>query len=490
MDDTTIDIDKKYDAIVTLKDDEIVHTFGILSAEKRGALKNMKIHYKDGMLPVYDLVFKNKMTQQYEDSAFSGVTTTMAHQVADFVASMVALGPQQLNTVDSKVTTYLTTRELWTGVPDTVESAISTPASSATHVAQPLLMHENSETNVFKGHSSPTSIKHALFQIALSFEVAKAIVQGDAARFRVVIFLVRRFFEPTHKKWLTVDINSTQGPLIPLDGFLEHRTPTNTMAGQWLWDNYRLQIRCDAFGYFEAMSAAVDTAPAAGMIVLDESKWQFVSTKPRPPEEPVEDIITAQGLQIQALYVPITLVLLFLICIVGVIVANSNHREYLDQAGIDPTSLLSLLFVILGMVATVLKAALVKEWAWYDFARGRFYSKRLSYRRHVQHAMDNAHLAPRAQRKFLSSINGFSYIMGSKPDGIITTKRAVQSIDLLDYGILVLRLPNDEFALLSPLPQKWVSTRLKHIGHAYIVDSDRTHPIGMPFTHSQSVPLR
>ncbi|KAI8072791.1 hypothetical protein BC940DRAFT_291633 [Gongronella butleri] len=282
-------------------------------------------------------------------------------------------------------------------------------------------------------------VARLLLQIALSFEMAQIIVvynDGDDNcynRFVAIRNLFTRiFYQPPAFPSMVFDLPKFDGYApVPFDAFVSHGHPAPRGVCKFLSDTYQISITSDHCALFDPKYEADPNNQAQFVKVCDG--WRLIGSR-SGVESGYNTRITNCGVRMRMRRHLYLVGVLFFGAIASVAAVNTVRREWLDDAGIDPTSLLSLVIVVLGILTTGIKAAYVEDWAWYDFIRCRYYVKRVgrsSINKIAGYAVD----APQEQQVHFNK-KGFSYVRGAK-DGPIVADVPVSSAKMINHGVVV-----------------------------------------------------
>jgi hypothetical protein len=95
-------------------------------------------------------------------------------------------------------------------------------------------------------------------------------------------------------------------------------------------------------------------------------------------EVPLYDSITPEGVPVFVHLWVYSGLLAALALNMAVLAYGFKHPEQYNDYNVDPTSATSLALVVTGIVVTFIKGLCVKNWNWYDFIRGTYYTQHLS----------------------------------------------------------------------------------------------------------------
>ncbi|KAI8064198.1 hypothetical protein BC940DRAFT_306403 [Gongronella butleri] len=287
-------------------------------------------------------------------------------------------------------------------------------------------------------------ILRTMLQIALSLRMAKTICEYEAGKidscyqYYTIRRLFRRLFQhPAGSKsvfFKPVVLADKLAPFaVPFDGFLSHCHPAIMGAAVFVLVRHSIAIRqvhlCAlVVKNFETVTNPDDLHPA---LICMHNEWHIGGCDIAAFDER----ITIHGFRTSIRWHWMIVLALFFGGVAFVVLINTLNRNWVNSVGVDPTSMLSLIIVLVGILTTAMKAAFVENWSWFDFLRGRYYKTRIG----ESEIVNVARIAIKAtvNQMHLFNKNGFSYVSGSTKDGPIVTDIPVNSAQLARYGAIV-----------------------------------------------------
>ncbi|KAI8072789.1 hypothetical protein BC940DRAFT_291626 [Gongronella butleri] len=342
-----------------------------------------------------------------------------------------------------------------------------------------------------------------MLQIVLTFKMAQTICDYNDdddyfySQFVAIRNLFTRvFYQPPDFPSMIFDRLTFEGYApVPFDAFIQHGHPATHGVSQFLENKYQISITLP--NNFVVVDARHESASDDGYRFYKVCDgWDVVSSPSNAPSG-YNDRITNRGFQVAVYWHLVFVTVLFFGSIACVAAVNVLRREWLDDAGIDPTSLLSLIIVILGILTTGIKAALVQDWSWYDCIRGCYYVTRVGHT-HINLLAGCAVNAPKEQQAHFNK-TGFSYVIGSEPDGSIVADVPVSSAQLIKHGVVVLEQTRQKTIKSTGT---WAPTcivlptanggiyELENVGGNVYVVKDRAQDLGIILTQHMEILLR
>ncbi|KAI8064197.1 hypothetical protein BC940DRAFT_306402 [Gongronella butleri] len=242
-----------------------------------------------------------------------------------------------------------------------------------------------------------------MLQIVLTLKMAQTICgyNDDDNCFHSQFVAIRNLVtRPPDFRSIILDCLTFDGYApVPFDAFLQHGHQTTHGISLFLENKYQISITLPS--NFVVVDARHESASGGG--------YRFYMIPSNAPSG-YNYRIANRGFQVAVYWHLVFVVVLVFGSIAGVTAANVLRREWLNDAGIDSTSLLSLIIVVLGILITGIKTVLARAWSWYDCIQ------------------QQAHF----------NKTGFSYVISSESNGSIVANVPVSSTQLIKHGVVVL----------------------------------------------------
>ncbi|KAI8066415.1 hypothetical protein BC940DRAFT_347694 [Gongronella butleri] len=298
------------------------------------------------------------------------------------------------------------------------------------------------------------AVTRLMLQIGLTFKVAQAINTRDEWEFTMARqWFFKMFTQPLDFPSMVYDpIKYKDWKPIPFDAYIRYNHPAMQCTGEYIRYKYGMSIeqpdsQAQLTPKFEKI---LDQDTRFRALMLNQWKvglieWQTDGSgvtylrqiPPKTQSEANIKRITRHGFECKIVWHLWTVGIIYFACFGGVIFINTWRRDLLENVGVDPSSLLSLLVVLIGIFTTALKATLMQEWSWYDFIRGRYYLTRIDETQINEIAACGIN-ANKSQQAPFNKV-GFSYLIGATATGPITADVPVSSAELIKHGVIVAR---------------------------------------------------